>query len=95
MAVRIVAETILKPGYREALEPAFKKLIENTRAEAGNISYDLTETLDDPNHLFFIEQWESHEAIAAHFQMPHFLEYSSFVADKVVKRVAYKVQSIK
>ncbi len=70
--ITIVAKAIVKEGQREAFIQAVQPMIEGSRAEEGNISYDLFEDLDHANVLTFIEQWKSPEAIDLHNRTPHF-----------------------
>lgn len=81
--IHIVAEMRFKSGQKMALSDALENLVKGSRAEKGNISYDLLESLDNPDHLFVIEVWESEQAIAEHNQMPHFKEFKNLAADKL------------
>lgn len=81
--IRIVAEILLKPGCRQDLMPIFHALTAGSRAEAGNVEYELTEHLENPDHLFVIETWASADAIAEHAKMPHFLAYRKAIEGKV------------
>ncbi|MDR0817909.1 MAG: antibiotic biosynthesis monooxygenase [Clostridiales Family XIII bacterium] len=68
----IVAKNTLKPGKAEEFKAAAAPLIEGTRAEAGNISYELYADIADPNVFTFIEKWQDEAAIESHFAAPHF-----------------------
>lgn len=92
--IRIVAEMALKPGAREGLMPVFQTLVTGSRAESGNREYDLTASLDNPDHLFVIETWASEEAIALHNESPHFLAFVKAMDGKVEKLSATKVQHL-
>jgi len=46
-------------------------------AEPGCISYEFSQQLDDPTTFRLFEEWESAEALATHFTLPHFLAFSS------------------
>lgn len=70
--ISIVAHIDLKPGRRAALMPVLAALVEGSRAEAGNISYELTARLDNENALTVLERWASRQAIDQHGQSPHF-----------------------
>lgn len=73
--IRIIAEMNFKPGQKEALAQALEKLVNGSRAESGNISYDLLESIDNPDHIFVVERWASEEAIAEHNKTPHFRNF--------------------
>ena len=90
--IRIVAELELKPGFKAELMPVFKTLVEGSRAEAGNSEYDLNESLENPNHLFFIETWSSEEAITVHSATPHFQDFVRAIEGKAEKLVITKAK---
>jgi quinol monooxygenase YgiN len=68
----IVAKNKLKPGAAADFIEAAKPLIEASRAEEGNISYELFVDVKDPDTLTFVERWQDEEAVAAHNVAPHF-----------------------
>jgi quinol monooxygenase YgiN len=70
----IVAKSNLKPGNAEIFKATAKPLIDGSRAEAGNISYDLFEDVKNPNVLTFIEKWKDDAAIEFHNNTPHFTQ---------------------
>jgi quinol monooxygenase YgiN len=59
-------------GKADELRAALEDLVEPSRAEDGNIQYDLLENLDDPNEFIFVEQWRDGEALEAHAKTDHF-----------------------
>lgn len=81
--IRIVAEMLFKPGKKEELKEALEKLVAGSRAESGNISYELLESLDNPNHVFVVENWASQTAIDEHNQTPHFQEFMRLAAGRL------------
>lgn len=73
--ITIVARNIVKPGMRDAFLKAVEPLIAGSRAESGNISYDLYEDMADPSAFCFIEHWKDADAVAAHNASSHFAEW--------------------
>lgn len=49
-------------------------LIKNSKAEEGNVDYNLFENTADGS-LMFVEQWESKEILAKHLQTEHFINF--------------------
>lgn len=47
-SIQIVALVTVKPEYTEALAAQFKELVKASRAEEGNISYDLHQESANP-----------------------------------------------
>ncbi|WP_099204134.1 putative quinol monooxygenase [Scatolibacter rhodanostii] len=70
--ITIVAKNIVKPECKADFLAAVQPLIEASRAEEGNISYDLFEDLSNANILTFIERWKDQEAINTHNTSSHF-----------------------
>ena len=49
-----------------------KELIEKTREEEGNISYELIRSTRDASVFAFLEKWKSEEALELHMVTGHF-----------------------
>jgi quinol monooxygenase YgiN len=75
--ITIVAHCTIKKGSTEAFLQTTKPLIEGTRKEPGNISYDLYLDLSSPEKYTFIEVWKDQNAIDEHNASAHF---NGFVA---------------
>ena len=48
------------------------ELIEESRKEEGCVSYHLQQNTEKENHLVFVEEWKSNEAIEKHNSSEHF-----------------------
>ena len=72
MAFRVVARDHLKPECKEAAFKLLKEMIEITRKEEGNISYQYCQDLNHPDFYAMIECWESEEALHKHLHSEHF-----------------------
>lgn len=87
----------IRPDAREQALDMARRMAEATQAEPGCISYDFYVGLSDPNSLLLFQEWESMEALTAHFQAPHmedFLrELPHVVAGEITTR-RYAVQSV-
>ena len=57
--IKIVALVTVKPEYTETLKPLFQSLVKASRAEEGNISYDLHQEIGKPERFVFVENWKS------------------------------------
>ena len=71
MTLRVVAHLRAQEGKGAALGEALKGLIEPTRAEPGNISYQLLASLDDERDYTFVEEYQNGDALDAHMKTPH------------------------
>ena len=71
MTLRVVAHLRAKEGKGAELGEALEGLIDPTRAEPGNISYDLLGSLDDDRDYTFVEEYQDSNAFDAHMNSPH------------------------
>lgn len=78
--IYVVATLTVKPEARAELIAAAKTCIAGTRTEAGNIAYDMYESVTDPTRMVFVEQWENAEALAPHGKTDHFRAFGRVAA---------------
>lgn len=71
------------PEMRETLIDAFVPYVEKTRAEEGNLRFDLHEIEGDANRLVVFEIWRDMAAFQAHFAMPYAQEMGLIIAEAV------------
>ena len=69
--MRVVAHLRAQEGKGAELGEALEGLIEPSRAEPGNISYELLASLDDDRDFTFVEEYQDGDALDAHFATPH------------------------
>ena len=69
--IYVVATLTVKPETRAEFIAAATACIKETRKEAGNIAYDLHESVTDPARMVFVEQWENAEALVPHRAAEH------------------------
>lgn len=71
----ITARNVLKPGKKDEFREAVRSLIEASRTEEGNISYELYEDMADHEAVCFIECWRDAASINTHNRSDHFTEW--------------------
>jgi len=72
----VIAGTIpIKPEHREEAKQLTLWMAEETRKEAGCLTYCFYADLADPNTFFIFEEWESDEALGRHFQTEHMKKF--------------------
>ncbi|MDH3498944.1 MAG: antibiotic biosynthesis monooxygenase [Acidimicrobiia bacterium] len=72
----VVAGTItFDPADHEGVRRAVMDVAGETRKEAGNLSYEFFADLSGPGRMLVFEEWESDDALQAHFGAPHMLAY--------------------
>ena len=70
--IKLVARRRIRPECVEAFQRLAAELVEKSRAEAGNLSYTLNRSLDDPMLFCFLESWRDQAAIDFHNASEHF-----------------------
>ncbi|WP_261305648.1 putative quinol monooxygenase [Paenibacillus andongensis] len=71
----IHAEFKVDPGKHEAFLNEIQPLIAASRAEVGNISYDLLKDTEIENKFIMVEVWQDQAAIASHNASDHFTSF--------------------
>ena len=78
--IYVVATLIVKPETRAELIAGAAACIAETRKEAGNIAYDMHESVTDPTKMVFVEQWETAEALIPHRSTDHMKSFGRIAA---------------
>ena len=87
----------IDPKRREDAVRAAVEVQGATRREAGCISYTFSADLAEPGLFRIFEEWESPEALGAHFRTPHMAKFQAAVAGLGVKELKiqrYEVASV-
>ncbi|HET6429393.1 MAG TPA: putative quinol monooxygenase [Phycisphaerae bacterium] len=71
-----VKEAFVSPFVEATLDNA-----RNTRREAGNVRFDVSQALDDPTRFLLYEVYRGADDFAAHQQTDHYLRWRGAVAD--------------
>lgn len=79
--IYVVATLTVKPETRAELIAAATACIAETRKEAGNIAYDMHESITDPTKMVFVEQWENAEALEPHRKSDHMRAFGRVVVN--------------
>jgi quinol monooxygenase YgiN len=78
--IYVVATLMVKPETRAELIAGAVACIAETRKEAGNIAYDMHESVTDPAKMVFVEQWENAEALVPHRSTEHMKAFGRIAA---------------
>ncbi|MEN4166536.1 putative quinol monooxygenase [Serratia marcescens] len=70
--LKVIAEDFIHPEHIDTVMPWYRELVEKTRQESLNISYELCIDQQDPGHFIFIESWPDRAALDVHCQTEHF-----------------------
>ncbi|NDV68264.1 putative quinol monooxygenase [Dysgonomonas sp. 25] len=81
--LKIIAVITAKEEYKNDIVKALHAVVDGTRKEEGNISYDLHQDMKNPLRYIFIEVWKSQEAINSHNQSAHFQQFVKAIEGKI------------
>ncbi|WP_055444810.1 putative quinol monooxygenase [Lacinutrix himadriensis] len=79
----IVARITAKEEHTAFVKAELLKLLDVTRAEEGNISYDLHQDNENPNVFLFHEKWVNRELWQKHMANKYLAHYLKVTEDKV------------
>ncbi|MDR3236281.1 MAG: antibiotic biosynthesis monooxygenase [Prevotellaceae bacterium] len=81
--LKIIATIVAKLEFQKELENVFYTLVDASRKEAGNISYDLHQDINNPLKYIILEVWKSQDAIDEHNESIHFKSFVSLIKGKI------------
>lgn len=81
MPIAIFATIHPRPEHRDAIEAALRLMVENSRAEPGNLRYDLFAHEGDAPAFELFELYADEAAVEAHRASPHYQAYRAATAD--------------
>ncbi len=67
----VIARIKTRLEARDTWIAAARTCIEETRREAGCLSYDMHESVTEPGSFVFVEQWQDRAALDFHMSTPH------------------------
>ena len=93
--IYVIATVTLKPGKADAFVAEAAPCIAGTRAEEGNVAYDLHRREGEANTVVFVEKWESRDCLKAHLSAPHMVSYREATKDMVADRTIEVIEVAK
>ena len=70
----------IDPAKRGAAIAAAREMMRDTRREPGCVSYTISADVDDDGVFHVFEEWESAQALGAHFEAPHMARFQQAAA---------------
>lgn len=67
----VVFAVVANPGSERIVRQTMEAILPKTRAEPGNIAFELHADADNPRRFFLFERWKSVDALATHLKMPY------------------------
>jgi quinol monooxygenase YgiN len=74
----------IDPKNEAKVESIARTMMAETRREAGCRVYEIMRSLETPGRLHLYEEWDSLEALEAHFGTPHMQVWRQGIADLTV-----------
>ncbi|CAH0261017.1 Putative monooxygenase YcnE [Peribacillus sp. Bi96] len=65
----------INPAKQDAFLEEIQPLIEASRAESGNVSYNLHKATEKDNQFTMVEIWQDKQAVASHNSSEHFTSF--------------------
>ncbi len=72
MPISLIAHVVVIPEKLEAVKSILTEVVEPSRKEPGCIYYQLMQNQEKPTEFTIVEEWESSEAMDAHFASAHY-----------------------
>ncbi|EQB31087.1 putative quinol monooxygenase [Sphingobium ummariense] len=91
--IKIVAILTARSGKAEALRDLLDSMLAPSRAEPGNLRYDLWTDEAEPERFVLDELYENAEAVAAHRASSHFQTYLAAIND-LAERSAFTLRPL-
>ena len=84
--IYVIATITIHPEKRADFLENARTVIAGTHKEPGCESYDLHSSITEPNQFVFVERWASREALAAHYETKHLIEWRRVSAEFIDTR---------
>ena len=81
----LIARVKVNKDKIEPLKSAALKIVADSRAEDGNINYDVHQSIEDETIFFWHETWKNKAAIDEHFETPFFKKFFEAVSEMVAE----------
>jgi Uncharacterized conserved protein len=81
----IVVKFTVRPEFAEAWLPAVEPFTTSTRQEPGNLWFDWSRSVDDPNQFVLLEAFEEGSAGSDHVGSAHFKAAMQLMPSMLVK----------
>jgi quinol monooxygenase YgiN len=81
--LKIIAVIVVKPAHQKELEKICQAVVDGTRKEEGNVSYELHQDVKNPLKYIILEVWKSQAAIDTHNETEHFKKFVKDIEGKI------------
>jgi quinol monooxygenase YgiN len=92
--VVVVGRVRTDEGRRAELIRIGQAVASTSREEPGCISYQVCQDTEDEDAFVFVEEWESEEALEAHFGTSHIATFMSAIRETIVGQPEVKFHTV-
>lgn len=85
----VIAQYRTRAGEEARVEAALGAMVEPTRAEPGNLDYQVFRDPDDPSLFVLFERYADEGAFDAHRETPHF---ATWLAGQVLPALDHRIR---
>lgn len=81
----------------DQLEEALRMCVDHvhrSRAEPGCAAHAVSQDVEDPNHVFFVERWTDRAALEAHFLVPEGVAFSRALGAMTTSRTDIAIYDV-
>lgn len=86
-SVNVIASFYPNSNQEEQVESILKNMVAPTRAESGNVRYDLYTSSNEPKSFHLIESYSDESALAFHRETAHYKHYRATIASLLAQPV--------
>lgn len=93
----VAGHVLIDPAKREEALEAARAVMAETRREPGCRTYVFSQDLEEPGRFRIFEEWESDDALRAHFATPHMARFQQAMAGFGVREMQvqrYEIASV-
>ena len=87
----LIGSVLIKEGLMVEAKKLSLEHVRRARAEPGCISHDVHLDCENPNLLFFVEEWIDIVALQAHFQVPASRQFAADLSALALKAPKMKI----
>lgn len=89
MEIYITAVVKSIPEFRTEVQNFLRGLVEKTKKEEANITYNLHQDIKDENTFVFYEIWENQDGLDKHNEQPYMQTFRDLAAEKFQETIIY------
>lgn len=90
----VIGRVACAPGKEAELDELMTWMQTESRKEPGCLRYGFFRSVADPSELIAVEEWDSAEALRAHFGAPTVQRFASELGDLIARPPEVKIHGI-